>query len=94
MNKKELKMQRVLLMDLLTKVAYELAVVIDEKRLLWMLGYKYNKPSAWADLLELWVELGFSENALQMTNERDKCVLVSVTSAICPMKEWSEADTD
>lgn len=90
-KKKDLNMQRVLLMDLLTKVAYELAVVIDEKRLLWMLGYKYNKPSAWADLLELWVELGFQEGTLYMTDEREKCVLVSVTSAICPMKEWSEA---
>jgi len=85
-------MQRVLLLDLLTRVAHELAVVIDEKRLLWMLGYKYNKPSAWQELLDLWCELGFSESALQMTEERGKCVLVSVTSAMSPLREWAEAE--
>ncbi len=85
-------MQRVLLLDLLMRVAHELAVVIDEKRLLWMLGYKYNKPSAWRELFELWTELGFSETALQMTEERGKCVLISVTSAILPMKAWGEAE--
>lgn len=87
-------MQRVLLMDVLTKVAYELAVVIDEKRLLWMLGYKYSKPSAWADLLELWVELGFSESALLMTEERGRIVLVSDAAGLAPVKEWSEVDKD
>jgi hypothetical protein len=85
-------MQRILLLDLLMRVAHELVVVIDEKRLLWMLGYKYNKPSAWRELLELWCELGFSESALQMTDERGKCVLVSVTSVILPMKEWAEVE--
>ena len=85
-------MQRVLLMDLLMRVAHELAVIIDEKRLLWMLGYKYNKPSAWRELLDLWCELGFSEGSLHMTEERGKCILVSVTSAISPMKEWAEAE--
>ena len=89
-----MKMQRVLLMDLLTKVAHELAVVIDEKRLLWMLGYKYSKPSAWADLLELWVELGFQEDTLFLIEERGRCALVSVAGGICSVKDYSEAEAN
>lgn len=85
-------MQRILLMDLLTKVAHELVAVIDEKRLLWMLGYKYNKSSAWDELLELWEELGFGRDVLHVTEERGKIVLVSVTSVITPVSKWMPKD--
>jgi hypothetical protein len=82
-------MQRMLIQNLLTEVAHELVVKIHKKRLLWMLGYKYDKESAWAELLEMWTELGFDKDCLYGTEEADQIVLVSVTSSIEPVKKWA-----
>ncbi len=81
-------MQRQALQNLLATVAYDLVVKIHKKQLLWMLGYKYDKESAWEELLELWVEMGFGRDVLHGTEEREYIVLLSVTSSIEPVKKW------
>ena len=81
-------MQRQALQNLLATVAYDLVVKIHKKQLLWMLGYKYDKESAWEELLEIWVEMGFGRDVLYGTEERDYIVLLSVTSSIEPVKKW------
>ena len=82
-------MQRLLIQSLLMDVAHDLVVKIPKKKLLWMLGYTYDKPGAWQELMDVWKELGFSKSCLHGFEESGHIVLCSVTGAIEPVTKWT-----
>jgi hypothetical protein len=50
-------------------------VVIGKKKLLWLLGWAYDRPAAWKDLLSHWVGMGHAVDSLYGFEMWDKIVL-------------------
>lgn len=82
-------MQRQLVQALVHDIAHDLVVKLPKKKLLWMLGFKYDKPGAWAELLEIWAEEGYSRSCLMGFEEREQIVLCSVTDGVEPVEGWA-----
>jgi hypothetical protein len=85
------EMQKSHLEKFLMTVALEGVGRIHRRQLLWMLGWKYDKPAAWKELIEVWENLDFQTSCLHGTAEGDYIILLSVTGAIDPMTVWAAA---
>jgi len=81
--------------ELLTDVITRGAVVAEKRRVIWALGFKYDKPSVWARLLDAWEELDEERGSLRGL-ELWATTLVLVKEgdpnkqpAICNVVDWA-----
>lgn len=63
--------------SILKTVELDGAVVVQQKRLLWAVGWGQDRPGAWKELLDLWVEMGQKRSTLYGVAVEDKVVLFS-----------------
>ena len=63
------------LRTVLLDVALEGAAIISKPKLVWYLGRGQDRPSAWAELLDEWVNLGQARDDLHGLEVFDKIVL-------------------
>jgi len=61
--------------SLLKDVALNGVVVINKRKLIWLLGWGQDRSGVWNDLLEFWDEIGDSRNDLHGLEVADKIVL-------------------
>jgi hypothetical protein len=52
--------------SLLKDVTLDGAVIIDKRKLLWLLGWGQDRPGAWEELLGLWTEIGQERSTLRV----------------------------
>lgn len=67
--------------SLLKTVELDGAAIVLQKRILWALGWGQDRPGAWRDLLDLWVELGNSRDSLYGVAVEDKLVFIAGKNA-------------
>ena len=79
------------LRSLLKDVSLAGAIIIDKKKLLWLLGWGQDRAGAWKGLLEHWVELGEDEATLYGMEVHDKIVLSWQPGRLVPIKDWAKA---
>lgn len=63
------------LKSILKDVALEGAVVINKRKLLWLLGWGQDRPGAWSGLLDLWEAINEDRGKLMGLEVGDKIVL-------------------
>lgn len=63
--------------SILKTVELDGAAVVQQKRILWAIGWAQNRPGAWKDLLDLWVEMGNERDSLNAVAVADKIVLIA-----------------
>ncbi len=81
-----------LLRSLLKDVTLEGVVVIDKKKLLWMLGWGQDRSGAWVELLAHWKEIGQEKISLYGFEVYGKIVLsMSVPNVDLPLiSNWAK----
>ncbi|WP_298214927.1 hypothetical protein [Acidocella sp.] len=77
--------------SLLKDLTLEGVIVIDKRKLLWLLGWSQDRPGAWAEMLDLWKELGQEPQNLKGSEIYDKIVLFnsSERKTIDLVSEWA-----
>jgi hypothetical protein len=76
--------------SLLKDVTLEGIVVIDKKKLLWLLGWGQDRPGVWAELLGLWTEIHQDRATLRGCEIWGKIVLTMEEKAsFSPVTEWA-----
>jgi hypothetical protein len=70
--------------SLLKDVSLSGVVIVDKKKLLWLLGWGQDRAGAWRALLDHWVELGEEEETLYFMEVGSKIVL-SLKSKLSPI---------
>ena len=78
--------------SMLKTVELDGVAVIQQKRILWALGWGQDRPGAWKELLDLWVELGHKRDSLMGLAVADKLVFYkadSVHTDSMPILKWA-----
>ena len=79
-----------LVRSLLKDVALEGAVVVEKRKLLWMLGWGQDRSGAWDELLTHWREIGQERDTLYGYEVYGKIVLSlkAPKAALVPVTDW------
>lgn len=75
--------------SLLMTVAFENVVRIHKKKLLWMLGWKYDKAGAWQQLLEAWEDLEYDKSCFYGFEHENYIVLVYSPIGVDLIEKWA-----
>jgi len=78
--------------SLLKSVELDGAVIIQKKKLLWLLGWSNDKPGAWKELLDHWAENDNKRETLQGLEAGQYLVLTTGVEAECthrPVVDWA-----
>ena len=76
--------------SLLMTVAYENVTRLPKRKLLWMLGWKYDKPGVWEQLLDAWADLDFDRECLYGFEHDNYITLIYTPGTIDNISEWIE----
>lgn len=79
-----------LVRSLLKDVALEGALVIEKRKLLWLLGWGQDRGGAWEELLTYWREIGQDKDALHGFEAHGKIVLTlkAPKAVLEPVANW------
>lgn len=83
--------------SLLMDVALTGVIVIDKKKLLWLLDWGQDRPRAWAELLNLWEDIGQDRNALYGLEIYGKVVLMmrpEKEGEFARVSSWAEDEVE
>jgi hypothetical protein len=75
--------------SLLFRTFNEGVVVIPQKELLFYLGWQQDRPNAWKELLDFWIDMGQQPGALHGFVVAGNVVL-TLESEIERVKDWAE----
>ena len=78
--------------SILKTVELEGVAVIQQKRLLWAIGWSQDRPGAWKELLDLWEEMGHERDTLIGVASMDKLVFFprgNLHTQLDPVAKWS-----
>ncbi len=78
------------LRSILMDVRYEGAAVINKKKLLHLVGAKYDKPWVWQTIVAEWKALGFPKADLQGVEVHDNiCLLAPTGCSVEKLTKWA-----
>jgi hypothetical protein len=76
--------------SILKDVSLSGAVVVDKKKLLWLLGWGQDRPGAWKGLLDHWKELGEELGGLYGMEVGGKIILsLKGTGKFSTVADWA-----
>lgn len=76
--------------SLLKDVLIDGVVIIDKKKLLWLLGWAQDRVGAWVELLDIWAELNQDRKTLRGCEIFGKIILTCESKAyINQVSEWA-----
>lgn len=81
--------------SLLKTVELEGAAIVQQKRILWAIGWGQDRSGAWKDLLDLWVEMGNERDSLSAVSVADKITFFhkdDVHTGLVAVVEWADDD--
>jgi hypothetical protein len=69
------------------------AVMLEKRRLIWVLGWGQDRPGAWRDLLDRWNQFAAGQK-LSVAAVADKVILTTAdpAPAFVPLTKWAEVD--
>jgi hypothetical protein len=77
--------------SLLKDVTFDGVIIVEKKKLLWLLGWSQDRAGAWAELLTLWKEIGQDPASLRGCEIWGKIVLTMEKKAeYSAVPDWAK----